>query len=197
MKQISLIRYQDRDDTADDTGILRPDEDCSLCGLCKGRTNLVLPSGDLHSHVAFVGEAPGENEDLQGRPFIGKSGKLLDRLMQEVGLDRSKVMITNTVKCRPPGNRDPTEEEMAACRPFLDSELYDKKVIVGLGKSACRDLLKYEGKMGDIANKKMSIIVRDREITFIPTYHPAACIYNRDSTSALKETLRTVKDEYL
>ncbi|MDR0523896.1 MAG: uracil-DNA glycosylase [Candidatus Methanoplasma sp.] len=178
-------------------GALRPAEDCRLCGLCEGRTRLVLPSGDPGSRVAFVGEAPGETEDLTGMPFVGRSGKLLDRLMAEAGLDRSRVMITNTVKCRPPGNRAPTEGEMAACRGFLESELCGKALVVGLGRSACRDLLGYEGRMGDLANRKTRISVSGREIDFLPAYHPAACIYSRASTDSLRETLRRVRDEYL
>jgi len=174
-----------------------PEPDCSLCGLCEGRTKIVMPSGDLRSSVVFVGEAPGEKEDLSGKPFVGRSGKLLDSIMEEEGVDRSKVMITNTVKCRPPENRAPTEEEMAACRPFLDHELSGRKVIVGLGKSACRDLLGYEGKMADIANTKMSIKVRGKDVLFIPTYHPAACIYSRESRDALRTTMRILRDEYL
>jgi DNA polymerase len=158
---------------------------------------MVMPSGDMGSPVVFVGEAPGEKEDLSGKPFVGRSGKLLDSIMEEEGVDRSKVMITNTVKCRPPGNRAPTEEEMAACRPFLDHELSERKVVVGLGKSACRDLLGYEGKMADIANKKMSIKVNGKDILFIPTYHPAACIYSRESRAALRTTMRILRDEYL
>ncbi|MDR3205510.1 MAG: uracil-DNA glycosylase [Candidatus Methanoplasma sp.] len=196
MKQSRLFNYREDDDSVPPE-MVRPRDDCKLCGLCAGRTNLVLPSGDLRSRVAFVGEAPGETEDNLGRPFVGKSGKLLDRLMKDEGLDRSKVMITNTVKCRPPNNRAPTEEEMAACRQFLESELYGKDVIVGLGKSSCRDLLGYEGKMGDIVNKDRSIVVRDREILFIPTYHPAACIYNRGSTDALRATIRRIRDEFV
>ena len=77
-----------------------PDADCRLCGLCEGRTTIVLPDGDLTSRVVFVGEAPGENEDLQGRPFVGKSGKILENAMDAAGISRSDVMITNTVKCR-------------------------------------------------------------------------------------------------
>lgn len=173
---------------------MRPAEDCSLCGLCEGRTNLVMPSGDLGSKVAFVGEAPGENEDLQGMPFIGRSGKLLDRLMQEEGLQRSSVMITNTVKCRPPNNRDPTREEMNACRPFLEHELSDKELVICLGRSACRSLLGYEGKMGDIVNTRMPMDIAGRTVIVIPTYHPAACIYSRESTAALRSTIRTVKE---
>lgn len=173
---------------------MRPPEDCSLCGLCEGRKNIVMPSGDLDSKVAFVGEAPGENEDLLGRPFIGRSGKLLDRLMEEEGLQRSRVMITNTVKCRPPNNRDPTKEEMKTCRPFLESELMNKEIVVCLGKSACRSLLGYEGKMGDIANTRVPMSIGDSTVTVIPTYHPAACIYNRDSTDALRSTIRAVRE---
>ncbi len=176
---------------------MRPDPNCQLCGLCENRTNLVLPSGDLNSPVVFVGEAPGEKEDLSGKPFVGRSGKLLDSIMEEEGVDRSRVMITNTVKCRPPSNRDPTKEEMEACRPFLDHELNGRKVVVGLGKSACRDLLGYEGKMADIANTKRSIKVLGNDVIFIPTYHPAACIYSRESRDALRTTMRILRDEYL
>ncbi|MDR0508461.1 MAG: uracil-DNA glycosylase [Candidatus Methanoplasma sp.] len=174
-----------------------PEPNCRLCGLCEGRTKIVMPSGDLRSPVVFVGEAPGEKEDFSGKPFVGRSGKLLDAIMEEEGIDRSKVMITNTVKCRPPNNRDPTKEEMDACRPFLDHELSGRKVVIGLGKSACRDLLGYEGKMSEIANTKMSIKVHGKDVLFIPTYHPAACIYSRESRGALRTTMRILKDEYL
>ncbi len=176
---------------------MRPEPDCRLCGLCEGRSQIVLPSGDPNSPVVFVGEAPGEREDMIGKPFVGRSGKLLDAIMEEEGVDRSKVMITNTVKCRPPNNRDPTKEEMDACRPFLDHELSGRKVVVGLGKSACRDLLGYEGKMSDIANTKMSISILGKDVLFIPTYHPAACIYSRESRDALRTTMRILREEYL
>lgn len=174
---------------------MRPPADCMLCSLCSGRTSIVLPSGDPSSGIAFVGEAPGESEDRQGKPFVGRSGKILDKIMAEEGLDRSKVMITNTVKCRPPKNRDPTKEEMAACRSFLDSELYGCRLVIGLGKSACRDLLGYEGKMGEIANKRMSITIGGKEVVFIPTYHPAACIYSKEARAGLRETIRTAREE--
>lgn len=175
---------------------MRPEPDCRLCGLCESRTNLVLPSGDLDSKVVFVGEAPGETEDLSGRPFVGRSGKLLDKIMQEEGLDRSKVTITNTVKCRPPGNRDPTSEEMAACRPFLDDELYGREAVIGLGRSSCRDLLGYDGKMADIVNTDQSISIKGRDVLFIPTYHPAACIYSKAAREGLRQTIRMVKERF-
>lgn len=171
---------------------MRPEADCRLCGLCEGRTNIVLPDGNPSTGIIFVGEAPGENEDLEGRPFVGRSGKILEGMMADAGFDRSKVLITNTVKCRPPKNRDPTKEEMEACRPFLDSELYDARLVIGLGKSACRDLMGYDGKMDEIVNVETTIRVKDRDVRFIPTYHPAATIYNKNSRAELRRTIETI-----
>jgi DNA polymerase len=175
---------------------MRPEPDCRLCGLCEGRTNIVLPDGDPSTGIFLVGEAPGENEDLQGRPFVGRSGAILEKMMADAGLSRADVVITNTVKCRPPGNRDPTEEEMAACRPFLDSELADARVVVGLGKSACRDLMGFEGRMAEIANVPTTITVGGREVAFIPTYHPAATIYNKTSRAELARTMRMLAEDF-
>ncbi|MBO4569048.1 MAG: uracil-DNA glycosylase [Candidatus Methanomethylophilaceae archaeon] len=172
-----------------------PDPNCHLCGLCAGRTNIVLPDGDPSSGIILVGEAPGENEDLEGRPFVGRSGKILDGMMSQAGFGRRDVLITNTVKCRPPSNRDPTAEEMAACRPFLDSELEGASLVVGLGKSACRDLLGYEGPMAAIANRMTEISINGRKIRFLPTYHPAATIYNKATRAELVKTMETVARE--
>ena len=169
-----------------------PERDCNLCGLCDSRTNIVMPDGSYDNGIVFVGEAPGENEDLEGRPFVGRSGKILEGMMADAGFSRSDVLITNTVKCRPPGNRDPTEDEMTACRPFLESELYDAELVIGLGKSACRDLMGFEGKMDEIVNIPTTITIRDREVKFIPTYHPAATIYNKKSREELRRTIEIV-----
>lgn len=172
---------------------LSPDPDCRLCGLCECRTTIVLPDGNLSSKVVFVGEAPGENEDVQGRPFVGKSGKILEGAMEAAGISRSDVMITNTVKCRPPNNRDPKPEEMEVCRPFLESELSGRSLVVGLGKSAIRDLIGYDGKMSDIVNKVIKLNVGGTEVEFLPTYHPAACIYNKSARSALADAMAIVR----
>lgn len=174
---------------------MKPAADCKRCGLWKGRTQIVMPCGNPVSEIVFVGEAPGESEDLQGVPFVGKSGKILDRMMAEEGFDRSRIMITNTVKCRPPGNRDPTDEEMAACRPFLQSELKHCRLVVCLGKSASKSLIGIEGRMSDIANVEVTITVNERKVRFIPTYHPAACIYREEAREGLRETLRKVRKE--
>ena len=173
--------------------MIRPDPDCRLCALCDGRTTMVLPDGDLTSKVVFVGEAPGENEDVQGRPFVGKSGKILENAMDAAGISRSCIMITNTVKCRPPGNRDPKAEEMAACRPFLESELSGRSLVVGLGKSAIRDLIGYDGKMSDIVNRITELEIGGTSVDFLPTYHPAACIYNKGAREALAEAMEIVR----
>ncbi len=173
--------------------MIAPPPDCDRCGLCKGRNNIVLPSGDLSSGIVFIGEAPGENEDLQGRPFVGRAGKILDDAMKAAGISRDDVMITNTVKCRPPNNREPTAEEMAACRPFLDSELKGRKLIIGLGKSSCRDLMGYEGGMKDVVNKIVKIDIDGEEADFLPAYHPMACVYRKEARESLAETMRIVR----
>ena len=173
--------------------MISPEKDCSLCGLCKGRSNIVYPSGDLRSKVLFIGEGPGENEDLQGKPFVGRAGKILDKALSEAGIDRETVMITNTVKCRPPNNRDPTPEEMEACRPFLLSELEGRELVILLGRSAIKDILGYSGPMKDIVNVIHEKEINGRTVRFLPTYHPMACIYNKGSRIALAETMSKAK----
>ncbi len=173
--------------------MISPERDCRLCGLCEGRTNIVLPDGDPASGVVFVGEGPGENEDIQAKPFVGKSGKILSDMMESAGFDRSKVLITNTVKCRPPGNRDPKPDEMEACRPFLVSELKGRRLVVGLGKAAVRDLMGFDGKMSEVANRVVEIEIGGERVNFLPTYHPAATIYNRESRAALRDAMDIVK----
>lgn len=170
-----------------------PDRNCKDCPLCEGRTNIVLPDGDIHSKVVFVGEAPGENEDLMGKPFVGRAGKILDSYFEEAGIDRRKVLITNSVKCRPPNNRDPTKEEMAACKKYLDSELTECSHVVLLGRSSIKDFLGYEGKLEDIVNTEQKRSVNGREIIFIPAYHPMSCVYRKSSRESLGKTMSIVK----
>jgi uracil-DNA glycosylase len=148
---------------------------CTRCPLAATRTNVVFGVGDPHAPLMFVGEGPGRDEDLAGEPFVGRSGKLLDRLMaEELGIDRSRCYIANVVKCRPPNNRDPLPAEMAACRPYLDGQvgLIGPKVVVTLGNVATRALL---GTTEGIRR------LRGRVYPFgaaqlVPTYHPAAAL---------------------
>jgi uracil-DNA glycosylase family 4 len=172
------------------------DLDCGLCCLCEGRTKVVAPSGDFDSPVIFVGEAPGEKEDLTGRPFVGRAGKMLDRLLQEEGLERDRIMITNTVKCRPPGNRRPKREEIAACRPYLEDELMGRQLIVCMGRTACESLLNNKIVMRDCANQTFAIAIGRERIDLIPTYHPSAALRNIEAREGLRRTIRLIKERF-
>jgi len=156
---------------------------CTRCALHRGRTTVVFGVGDPHAELMFVGEGPGEQEDLEGEPFVGRSGRFLDRLVQEeMGLTRDRCYIANAVKCRPPGNRDPLPAEIEACRPFFDAqlELVDPKVIVTLGNFATKLLLSTgEG----ITKLRGRVYPRGRRLV-VPTYHPAAVLRGGGETRA-------------
>jgi uracil-DNA glycosylase family 4 len=139
--------------------------------LSETRTNVVFGVGDPQADLMFVGEGPGEQEDLRGEPFVGRAGQLLTRLIEGIGLTRADVYIANVVKCRPPGNRTPTAEEALACAPFLDRqiELIAPRLIVALGKSAATRLLGTEASLASLRGK-----VHDHGgIPVVVTYHPS------------------------
>jgi DNA polymerase len=145
---------------------------CVRCPLSKGRTQVVFGVGDPHADLMFVGEGPGREEDLAGEPFVGRSGKLLDRLMEEeLSMDRSRCYIANVVKCRPPENRDPAPEEIEACRPYLEAqvELINPRVVVTLGNFAARLLL--DTTQGIKSLRGHAYPFRGGHL--VPTYHPA------------------------
>lgn len=157
---------------------------CTRCALAAGRTSVVFGSGDPKARLMFVGEAPGHDEDLAGEPFVGRSGKLLDRLMrEELGIERSSCYIANVVKCRPPRNRDPKEEEIEACRPYLHRqvELIRPVVVVTLGNFATRLLLGTSEGISRLRGRTYRW--GDRHL--VPTYHPAAVL--RSSGEMLAE----------
>ena len=156
---------------------------CTRCPLAAGRTQVVFGSGDPAADLMFVGEGPGEQEDLsgepfedrQGLPFVGRSGRLLDRLMaEEMGWTRDRCYIANVVKCRPPGNRDPEGAEIAACRPYLEEQirLIAPKVIVTLGNFSTKLLL----DTTDGITKLRGLSYRYGDVTLVPTLHPAAVL---------------------
>lgn len=158
---------------------------CRRCRLAESRRNAVPGEGSLNADVLFLGEAPGRMEDLEGRPFVGAAGRLLNRLLSGIGLRRGDVFITNVVKCRPPNNRDPREDEVEACKPFTESiiRLVSPKVIVTLGNHAGRFLVEGYGGgrwRGITAEhgRVRRVRVRDVEVVVVPTYHPAAALYN-------------------
>lgn len=153
---------------------------CIRCPLAGGRTNVVFGVGDPHADLMLVGEGPGRDEDLAGVPFVGRSGKLLDKLLlQEMGLDRRSCYIANVVKCRPPGNRDPRPAEMAACRGYLDAQfdLIQPRVVVTLGNVATRAVMGTNDTIGHLRGLTYPFRHGSRgHGCLVPTYHPAAVL---------------------
>ncbi|HEX3393847.1 MAG TPA: uracil-DNA glycosylase [Acidimicrobiales bacterium] len=148
---------------------------CTRCALAAGRTHVVFGVGDPAADLMFVGEGPGAQEDLQGEPFVGRSGQLLDRLVfEEMGLTRDRFYIANAVKCRPPGNRDPRPDEIATCRPWLESqvELIDPGVVVTLGNFATKLLLDTTEGISRMRGRAYPF----RNGMVVPTFHPAAAL---------------------
>ncbi|MGA2208320.1 MAG: uracil-DNA glycosylase [Acidimicrobiales bacterium] len=145
---------------------------CVACPLAAGRTNVVFSAGNPTSDLMFVGEAPGHDEDLVGQPFVGRSGKLLDRLVaEELGRDRSAYYICNVVKCRPPGNRDPLPAEVEACRHYLEAQVaaVAPRVIVTLGNFATRTLLATNDTVTRLRGKSYPY----GHTAIVPTFHPS------------------------
>jgi uracil-DNA glycosylase family 4 len=156
---------------------------CSLCPLARGRTNAVPGVGAPGARIMFIGEGPGEQEDLQGKPFVGPAGKLLDQLLRRVGLSREEVFITNIVKCRPPGNREPMPDEVAACKPYLDGQIAAiwPSVICLLGRPAVATVLAVSQAMNKIHGQ---ILERDG-VKYVPLYHPAAALHQQSLAPVL------------
>jgi DNA polymerase len=148
---------------------------CTRCPLSEGRTQVVFGVGSPDADLMFVGEAPGRDEDLQGEPFVGRSGKLLDRLVaEELGVDRSVCYIANVVKCRPPDNRDPKPDEILSCRPYLAAqlELIRPVVVVTLGNFATKLLLETDLGITKVRGRSYPM----GAYHLVPTYHPAAAL---------------------
>jgi DNA polymerase len=151
--------------------------ECSACALCQQRKQAVLGVGDQQADWLFVGEGPGAEEDVQGEPFVGQAGKLLDNMLAALDLKRdSKVYIANAVKCRPPGNRTPENAEMAACRPYLERQiaLIKPKIIVLLGKAAVHSVLHEDKTLASMRGQRFEY----QGIPTIVTYHPAYLLRN-------------------
>lgn len=162
---------------------------CQKCQLCKTRTNTVPGKGNPRAAIMFVGEGPGRNEDLRGEPFVGAAGKVLDGLLGGIGLDRDDVFIANVVKCRPPMNRDPLPEEVAACSDYLKRqvEVIRPKLIVLLGRHAMERFLPGLKISIDHGNPKR----RGGQVYF-PIYHPAAAIYQRSLMESLERDFQKI-----
>jgi DNA polymerase len=164
---------------------------CPWCGLAKTRTRVVFGEGSESAELMVVGEAPGENEDRQGRPFVGRAGQLLDLLLLTAGFPRESVYICNVLKCRPPGNRNPLPDEVAACSPYLlrQVELVAPKVIVAFGTFAAQTLLGTDTSIGRLRGR----VHQYRGTPLVPTYHPAALLRNPGWVRAVWDDLQRAR----
>jgi DNA polymerase len=153
---------------------------CEACPLGEGRIKFVFGEGPPGARLMFVGEGPGRDEDIQGRPFVGRAGALLDRMIAALGLSRGEVYIANIVKCRPPDNRVPTPEEARACMRYLERQVGIIKpgAIVGLGATPLRDLVGGAEKITKVRGSWHSVRMAGGEIPFMPTFHPAYVLRN-------------------
>lgn len=161
--------------------------------LREGATQLVFGEGSPESEIYFLGEAPGYWEDQKGRPFVGQAGKLLDELIASIGLKREEVYISNVVRFRPPENRDPTDEEIAAFAPYVDREIaiINPKIIVTLGRFSLGKFLPGE-KISKVHGQARKINWQDKEVTVIPMYHPAAALRSAEILKQLKEDFKKI-----
>ena len=162
---------------------------CQKCKLCKTRNNTVFGSGNPNAEIMFIGEGPGGDEDKTGEPFVGKAGKLLNMAFDVVGIKRDEVYIANIIKCRPPANRDPEEDEIKACMDYLRNQvmIVKPKIIVLLGRIALQNILGKEYKITSTRGKW----IEKKEILYMPTWHPAALL--RDETKKI-EFLKDLKE---
>jgi len=173
---------------------------CKKCSLYKTRTKPVPGEGSIEPKIFFIGEAPGVQEDRTGRPFVGAAGKLLTSLIEDIGLSREDVYITNVIKCRPPGNRDPREDEIRMCKPYLERQLMiiRPKIIVTLGRYAASVISEYAGKsfrsMSREHGIKHDVYILGFNAKLLHTYHPAAALYNPKLLESLKNDFATIKD---
>ena len=167
-------------------------EDCTRCpALTETRSQIVNGVGPDDADVLFVGEAPGEQEDEAGAPFVGRSGTILTEALSQAGVERSAVRITNAVRCRPPDNRDPTTEELGNCRCYLDAEItaVDPAVIVTLGKVPSEHLLGRDVRVTAEAGETASVTVGEQSYAVLISLHPAATLYDRSQREQFDETI--------
>jgi len=164
--------------------------DCRLCGLCSTRTQVVFGTGPARTPLMFVGEAPGQDEDLQGEPFVGRAGQLLTNTLKKFGIERSRVFIANILKCRPPGNRTPAPDEMAACMPWLQRQIatIQPKVICGLGNIAVQTLLVTKTGITKLRGR----MTQAQGVPFFPTFHPAYILRNMSDLPLFEADIKQV-----
>jgi DNA polymerase len=168
---------------------------CLRCPLHESRTKVVFGAGNADADLMFVGEAPGQQEDLQGLPFVGRAGKLLDELIGEVGLTRSDVFVANVLKCRPPGNRDPQPEEIESCRPYLHRqvELIEPRLICTLGNFATKLITRSNRGITSVHGRPQVHELGARTVRVLPLFHPAAALRSTGTLGQLREDFAGIR----
>ena len=168
-------------------------KNCNKCKLCSGRKNIVFGTGNKNADIMFIGEGPGADEDIQGEPFVGKAGLLMNKAFEALEIERNNVYIANIVKCRPPQNRNPEKDEAEACRYYLRNQviLVKPKIIVLLGSVALKNIL---GEEYGITNSRGKWIEK-REIWYMPTFHPAALLRDDSKKIDFWRDLKLVKEK--
>ena len=169
---------------------------CTRCRLSQGRTQVVFGVGNPHADLMFVGEAPGFHEDKQGVPFVGQAGRLLDKLLGGIGLERSEVYIANVLKCRPPGNRDPQPDEIESCEPhlFRQIELIQPRVVATLGNFATKLLSGKPTGITRVHGQDQEVTLGGNRVLLYPLYHPAAALYTPAMLNVLQEDFRRIPE---
>lgn len=168
--------------------------ECTRCKLHPGRKHIVFGAGNPEADLVFIGEGPGADEDEQGEPFVGRAGQLLTRMIEAIGLTREEVYIGNIIKCRPPGNRAPEADEIAACEPFLIGQLkaIQPKIICALGSVAAQTLLKTKEPISKLRGRLFDV----QGIPLLPTFHPAYLLRNPHEKKTAWEDLKLLKQTY-
>jgi len=192
LKGMGIDSYVSQRENAMTLPLLRKQvSECRKCSLAATRKNTVFGEGSNNARLMFIGEAPGEEEDLQGRPFVGRAGKFLDQMIEKIGLRRDEVFICNVLKCRPPNNRDPEPVEVKACKNYLLSqlELISPKIICTLGKHAYNTLLGVDEKITRIRG----VLTSYNRIKLLPTYHPAFLLRNQNRITEVWEDMERLK----
>lgn len=169
---------------------------CTQCGLCKTRTQAVFGSGNKHADWMIIGEAPGQSEDQQGLPFVGNAGLLLTEMLRAIGLDREEVFITNVVKCRPPGNREPKPIEIETCKPYLLRQLalIKPKIILAVGRIAAQTLLKTDEPLAKLRGKVHTLGDTPVVVVYHPAYLLRSLIEKRKAWLDLQLAMQTYKN---
>jgi uracil-DNA glycosylase len=192
LKNMGIDSYVLNSDALPTLSILKKRvKECKKCSLADTRKNVVFGEGSVKARLLFIGEAPGEEEDLQGRPFVGRAGKLLDQMIDRIGLRREEVYICNVLKCRPPNNRDPEPDEAEACKGYLLSqlEIINPKIICTLGRHAYNTLLGVDESITRIRGTLTTF----KGTKLLPTYHPSFLLRNQNRVKEAWEDMERLK----